>query len=136
MKTTSRAPQGTSQRQLRVGELVRHALADILQRETILDEALTGVIVSVPQVKMTPDLKLATCYVMPLGGRNLAGVLEALERHKKFLRGALAKRLDLRFVPDLRFREDESFGEGDKIDRLLRSPEVERDTRRKKDDDL
>ena len=125
-----RSPGGTgaSNRQLRVGENVRHALAEILARETILDPALTGVLVTIPEVRMSPDLKLATAYVMPLGGKEVEGVVAALERHKRFLRGALAKRLEMKFVPDVRFRPDESFEEGMRMDALLASPEVKRDT--------
>lgn len=118
---------GQSQRQLRVGELARHALADIFQRGHILDPALKGVFITVPQVRMSPDLKHATCFVMPLGGKDVDGVVKALERNRKYLRGEIAKRLELRVVPDLHFRPDESFAEGDKIDALLRSPEVAKD---------
>jgi len=112
---------------LRVGENVRHALADILQRDAPNDPALAGVFVTVPEVRMSADLKLATAYVMPLGGRNVAAVVEALERHKRFLRGALAKRLDMKFMPDVRFRADETFEEGARMDAILRSPDVTRD---------
>lgn len=119
---------GPSQRQLRVGELIRHALAELLQRGSIHDPVLDAHVVTVPEVRMSPDLKLATCYVMPLGGKDIAAVIEALERNKRFLRGELAHRLNLKFAPDLRFRPDASFEEGDRIDRLLASPAVTRDT--------
>jgi ribosome-binding factor A len=122
---------GRSNRQLRVGENVRHALAEVLQRETIEDAALRGVFVTVPEVRMSPDLKLATVYVLPLGGGDAEAVAAALERHKRFLRGEVARRVDMKFAPDLRFRADESFAEGEKIDRLLDSPQVARDTRRR-----
>jgi ribosome-binding factor A len=121
---------GRSNRQLRVGENVRHALVDILQRETVDDAVLRGVLVTVPEVRMSPDLKLATAYVMPLGGGDAEAVAAALERHRRFLRGELARRIDMKFTPDLRFRADASFAEGEKIDRLLASPEVARDTRK------
>jgi ribosome-binding factor A len=127
------ASAGPSHRQLRVGENVRHALADILQRETLFDPALKGVFVTVPEVRMTPDLKLATCYVMPLGGGDVEKVVAALERQKKFLRGELAKRIEMRFVPDMRFRPDESFDRGAAMDRLLASPEVQRDVTKARD---
>jgi ribosome-binding factor A len=122
---------GASNRQLRVGENVRHALADILARESLFDPALKGVLVTIPQVRMSPDLKLATAFVIPLGGKDAEAVVAALERHKRFLRGALAKRVDLKFVPDLRFRTDDSFDEGIRMDALLASPEVTRDTQKK-----
>jgi ribosome-binding factor A len=116
-----------SQRQLRVGELVRHALADILQRGEVHDPALEGVVVTVPEVRMSPDLKLATVFVMPLGGKDADAILAAFERNKRYLRGEIAHRVNLRYAPELRFRLDTSFAEGDRIDRLLRSPEVKRD---------
>ncbi len=123
-----RAPAGAaSQRQLRVGEVIRHALAEILQRGEVHDPALEGVVVTVPEVRMTPDLKLATVFVMPLGGKNIDQVLPAFERNKKFLRGEVAHRVNMRFAPELRFALDESFETGDRIDALLRSPEVKRD---------
>ena len=120
----ARAP---SQRQLRVGELIRHALAEILQRGEVHDPALEGVVVTVPEVRMTPDLKLATVFVMPLGGKGADAVLAAFERNKRYLRGEIAHRVNLRYAPDLRFRLDTSFDEGERIDALLRSPEVKRD---------
>lgn len=118
---------GPSQRMLRVGELVRHALAEVLQRGNVTDPVLTAHIITVPEVRMSPDLKIATCYVMPLGGKDLAPVLKALEANKKYLRTEIARRMELKSVPDLRFREDTSFDEGARMDALLRSPEVARD---------
>jgi ribosome-binding factor A len=120
----SRAP---SQRQLRVGELVRHALAEILQRGEIHDPAFDGVVVTVPEVRMTPDLKLATVFVMPLGGKGREAVVAAFERNRRYLRGEIARRVELRYAPDLTFRLDASFDEADRIDALLRSPDVRRD---------
>ena len=117
-----------SQRQLRVGELVRHALSETLQRGDVHDPALEGTVVTVPEVRMSPDLRLATAYVMPLGGRGIDAVLDALERNRKYLRGEVAHRVkNLRYAPDLRFRLDTSFEEGERVDALLRSPEVRRD---------
>jgi ribosome-binding factor A len=118
---------GPSQRQLRVGELVRHALAEVLSRGEAPDDVLRSHPITVPEVRMSPDLKLATAYVMPLGGRDQKKVLEALERNKKYLRGEVVRRVKMKFAPDLRFLIDERFDEAERIERLLRSPEVVRD---------
>ena len=118
---------GSSQRQLRVGELVRHALADMLARGEVHDPVIEGHLITVPEVRMTADLRLATIYVMSLGGRDADEVVAAFERHKKFLRAELAHRINLKFAPDIRFRVDERFAEAERIDKLLRSPEVKRD---------
>lgn len=118
---------GPSQRQLRVGELMRHALAEVLARGEIHDPVLAGTVVTVPEVKMSPDLKIATCFVMPLGGKGQDEVIAALARNKRYLRGELAHRTNLKFAPDLRFRIDVSFDEGSRIDRLLDSDAVRRD---------
>jgi ribosome-binding factor A len=122
----SSAPGG-SQRQLRVGETVRHAVADILVNGSVHDPDLEGHIITVPEVRMSPDLKLATIYVMPLGGRDTEIVIAALERHKKFLRGEVARRVNLKFAPDVRFRADERFDEAERIEKLLRTPAVQKD---------
>src|ERR1039458_2544818 len=122
----SSAPGG-SQRQLRVGETVRHAISDILAHGSVHDPDLEGHIVTVPEVRMSPDLKLATIYVMPLGGRDIDVVIAALERNKKFLRGEVARRVNLKFSPDVRFRADERFDEAERIEKLLRTPAVQRD---------
>ena len=116
-----------SQRQLRVGEAVRHAVADILAQGSAHDADLEGHIITVPEVRMSPDLKLATIYVMPLGGRDTDIVVAALERNKKFLRGEVARRVNLKFAPDIRFRVDERFDEAERIEKLLRTPAVQRD---------
>jgi len=118
---------GGSQRQLRVGETVRHAVADILVNGSVHDSDLEGHIITVPEVRMSPDLKLATIYVMPLGGRDTEIVIAALERHKKFLRGEVARRVNLKFSPDLRFRVDDRFDEAERIEKLLRTPAVQKD---------
>ena len=112
---------------LRVGELVRHALAAFLQRGEIEDETLAGAVVTVPEVRMTPDLKLANVYVMPLGGERAAEIVEALNRHHKFIRGRVAPELDLKFAPDLRFFVDTTFDEFARVDALLRSERVRQD---------
>ncbi|BCJ89279.1 ribosome-binding factor A [Terrihabitans soli] len=126
-------PAGPSQRQLRVGELVRHALAEILQRGEIPDPALGKAVITIPEVKMSPDLKLATAYVMPLGGKDADKIVKALAKNKAFLRGALGKRVELRSVPDLRFMVDTSFDIGAKMDALLDRPEVRRDVESKRE---
>jgi ribosome-binding factor A len=118
---------GGSQRQLRVGELVRHAIADILTQGGVHDPVLETHLITVPEVRMSPDLKLATVYVMPLGGRDTDIVLKALETNKKFLRGEVARRVNLKFAPDVRFRIDERFEEAERIEKLLRTPAVQRD---------
>lgn len=127
--------EGPSQRVLRVGELIRHALADMLTRGEVHDPTLEGHMITVPEVRMSPDLRLATVYVMPLGGRDIDEVVAALERNKRFLRGELAHRVNLKFAPEIRFRADERFDEAERIEKLLRTPEVQRDLRPRKDDD-
>lgn len=122
--------KGPSQRQLRVGELVRHALAEIFSRGEVDDPVLVSHILTFPEVRMSPDLKLATAYVMPLGGQDIKPVLVALERNRKILRTQIARRLNLKFAPDIRFRRDESFEEYARIDRLLADERVRRDTGR------
>lgn len=121
------SPGGASQRQLRVGEVIRRALADVLQRSEIHDPAFDGVVITIPEVRMSPDLKNATVFVMPLGGDGGDAILDAFDRNRRYLRGVIAKQVNLRFAPELRFRLDESFDRGDRIDELLRSPEVKRD---------
>src|SRR5690606_12808214 len=111
---------GPSQRMLRVGELVRHALAALFARGEIEDEALRGAVVTVPEVRMTPDLKLANAYVMPLGGQHAEAIVEALNRNRKFIRGRVAPLIDLKYAPEVRFFVDETFAEAGRIDALLR----------------
>jgi ribosome-binding factor A len=120
-------PTGASQRQLRVGELIRHALAEMLTRGDVHDPVLEGHLITVPEVRMSPDLRLATILIMPLGGRDEDAVLAALERNKKYLRGEIAHRVNLKFAPDIRFRVDDRFDEAERIEKLLRSPDVARD---------
>ena len=117
----------SSQRQLRVGEAVRHALAEVLAQGEVHDPVLEGHMITVPEVRMSPDLRLATIYVMPLGGRDEAAVIAALERNKRYLRGVIARKVNLKFAPDIRFRLDERFDEAERIEKLLRSPAVKRD---------
>ena len=126
---------GPSQRMLRVGELVRHALAALFTRGEIEDETLTGLVVTVPEVRMSPDLRLATAYVMPLGGEHADDVVAALNRHQRFIRGRIAPELDLKFAPEIRFMVDTTFEEYGRIDALLRSERVQRDLRDEDDDE-
>jgi ribosome-binding factor A len=124
---------GPSQRQLRVGEALRHALAWVLERTALRDPALQGVALTVTEVRMSPDLKHANAYVMPLGGANGAEVVEGLNRVAGYLRHEVAKDVPLKFLPEYRFYLDNSFDEGARIDALLSSPAVQRDLAPKKD---
>src|SRR6516225_4567539 len=119
--------KGPTQRSLRAGELVRHALAEILTRGEVHDEVIETHLITVPEVRMSPDLRVATVYILPLGGHDNAAVLTALDRNKRQLRAEIARRINLKFAPDIRFRIDESFDEAERIDRLLRTPQVRRD---------
>ena len=119
-----RAP---SQRQLKVGETIRHALAEIFARGEIVDDVLDQYSLTVSEVRMTPDLKLATIFVLPLGGAGAEDAVEHLDKHKRFLRGELARRVSLKFMPELRFKIDTSFASSKRIDELLASPKVARD---------
>jgi ribosome-binding factor A len=119
--------KGPTQRALRAGEVVRHALAEILARGEIHDPVIATHLITVPEVRMSPDLRMATVYVLPLGGQDAAVVLAALERNKRYLRGEIARRVNLKFAPDVRFRIDQRFDEAERIERLLRTPQVRRD---------
>src|SRR5262249_31059127 len=123
-----------SQRQLRVGELVRHALADMLTRGAVHDPVIQGHLITVPEVRMTADLRLATIYVVPLGGRDAEAGVAPLQRNKRLLPGENAPRLNLEIAPDIRFRLDERFDEAERIEKLLRTPAVQRDLDHKTDD--
>jgi ribosome-binding factor A len=127
-------PAGGSQRQLRVGELIRHELAGMLSRGDVHDPVIETHMITVPEVRMSPDLRLATIYVMPLAGRDQKDVLEALERNARYMRGELARRVNLKFAPEIRFRIDERFDEAERIEKLLRTPDVKRDLAGKKDE--
>lgn len=130
-KAGDAAGRGPSQRQLRVGELIRHKIAEMLVRAEIHDDTLAEHVVTIPEVRLSPDLRLATVYVMPLGGQDVKPVLAALERHKRFIRGEIAHTVNLKFAPELRFRFDESFDEATRIDALLDSPKVRADVQKK-----
>jgi len=127
--------RGPSQRQLRVGELIRHALAEMLGRGEVRDPDLEGLVVTITEVRPSPDLRTATVFVMPLGGVGGELVLGALGRAAPFIRGRIAREVDLRFAPELRFALDESFDEATRIEKLLRSPRVARDLDRTGEDD-
>jgi len=118
---------GPSQRQLRVGELIRHALAEMLARGEIHDDVLASHVVTVSEVRMSPDMRLATIYIMPLGGKDLQPVLRALDRSRKFIRSEIAHAVNLKFAPEIRFLADETFDEAERIERLLASDKVKRD---------
>ena len=120
-------PSGPSQRQLRVGEALRHALAQVLRENEIRDPELEGVSVTVTQVKPSADMRYATVYCEPLGGQNAKEIVAALNRHKGFLRGEMGHLLTMKFTPELRFVEDESFAEAQKIETILKSERVSRD---------
>lgn len=121
------APAGPSQRQLRAGELIRHALVEILREEEIADPDLAGVSVTVTEVRMSPDLRHAFAFVEPLGGQDAGRVVAGLNRHARFLRGRLGREIDMKFTPDLKFAHDESFTEAARMDALFRDPRVARD---------
>jgi ribosome-binding factor A len=116
-----------SQRQLRVGELIRHKLAEMLARGEIHDDVIASHVITVPEVRLSPDLKLATAYIVPLGGDDTELVIEALNRNKRYIRAELAHAVNLKFAPDIRFRRDETFEEASRIDALLASPKVRQD---------
>lgn len=127
---------GPSQRQLRVGEQVRHALASVFQRGVILDPMLDGVVLSATEVKMSPDLRVATCFVAPLADADGEEVVKALNHHTRFIRGEMGPELrQLKYMPEFRFKLDTSFDNFAKIDALLHSPEVARDLHHDGEDD-
>jgi ribosome-binding factor A len=129
-RPTKKGLRAPSQRQLRAGELVRHALVEILREEDLEDPALAGVSVTVTEVRVSPDLKHAICFVEPLGGEHAAEVTAALNRVAKFLRGRLGHAVDLRFTPQLKFVHDRSFETAEAMNRLLSDPRVRRDVER------
>lgn len=120
-------PAGPSQRQLRVGELIRHKLSEMLSRGEIHDDVIGGHVITIPEVRMSPDLKIATAYVLPLGGGEIEPVIAALQANRKFIRREVARAVALKFAPDVRFRADESFDEAMRIDALLNSEKVRQD---------
>ncbi len=129
-KPSQPAAAGPSQRMLRVAELIRHKVSEMLTRAEIHDDTLTEYVVTVPEVRITADLKIATIYVMPLGGKGAKEVVAALARHKGFIRSEIARSINLKYAPDLRFRFDDMFDEAARIDALLESPKVRADTKK------
>ncbi len=129
------ASEGPSQRQLRAGELIRHALVEVLREEEIHDEALRGVSLTVTEVRMSPDLRHATCFVEPLGAGidsaptagHVKEIIRALNAHARFLRGQLGRHIEMKFTPDLRFLHDESFDAASHMERLFSDPRVRAD---------
>lgn len=119
--------KGPSQRQLRAGELIRHALVEIFQRETFHDPALHGVSLTVSEVRCSPDLKNASVFAAPLGGEHQGEIVKALNHAAPHIRGLLGKKIDLKFTPALKFLSDETFAEAQKIESILARPEVARD---------
>ena len=126
-KKGKHAESGPSQRQLRAGELIRHALAGVLREAEMQDPALKGVSVTVTEVRLSPDLRHAICFVEPLGGGHAPEVVDGLNRVAKFLRGRIGREIDLKFTPDLRFLHDESFNEAARMNQLFDNPLIRRD---------
>lgn len=119
---------GPSQRQLRVGEQVRHALSEVLQRGEVRDDVIESTVISISEVRMSPDLKIATAFVSPLGAADDQAIIKALARNAKFIRGRVSGALrQMKYMPEFRFRLDDSYDNMARIDDLLRSPEVARD---------
>jgi len=135
-------PQGPSQRQLRAGELMRHALVDVLRDNEIHDEVLMGVSLTVTEVRMSPDLRHATVFIEPLGAgvttADTAGlekdVEKALNEHTKYVRGLLGRRIDMKYTPELRFLHDQSFNAAHAMDQLFSDPRIQADLKRTEDD--
>jgi ribosome-binding factor A len=124
-RSKSSAPP--TQRQLRIGELIRHKLAEMLVRGDIHDDVIASHVITVPEVRLSPDLKLATAYVVTLGDTDTAAVIEALMRNRRYIRAEVAQAVNLKFAPDIRFRRDETFEEASRIDQLLASSKVRQD---------
>jgi ribosome-binding factor A len=134
-QSAPRSGRERSQRQLRVGEAIRHALAEVLARGEVHDPGLAGISVTVTEVRVSPDLRNATAFVLPLGGTNTGETLAALRRAAPFLRRRIGEALTLRHLPALGFEPDTGFDEGARVDRLLRSERVRRDLEKPADDD-
>jgi ribosome-binding factor A len=127
MPAKKKSGKPPTQRQLRVGEVVRHCISELLSRREIHDDALERNIVTIPEVRMSNDLRIATVYVMPLGGGDEELIIKALAANQKFIRGVVARAVNLKFAPELRFLKDQSFDEGMRMDALLNSEHVRRD---------
>ena len=126
-RSSLRGGKPASQRQLRVGEVLRHELAQLFLRQDIRAPDLNGVIITVSEVSVSPDLRKARSYIMPLGGENQQPVVEALNRAQKFIRGELSHRISLKYTPEIEFVIDTSFDYSQHIDEVLNAPEVARD---------
>ena len=124
-----------TQRQLRVSELIRHAVSEILVRGELRDPSLDNAVITIPEIRMSPDLKIAEVLVMPLGGGNQDKIVATLSNNRKRFRGLLSKRINLKYAPDLRFRLDDRFDEAGKIDALLETPRVKKDLERSPDEE-
>lgn len=135
-RRTPAQKNGPSQRQLRVGEMLRHALSQVLLRDEIRDADLTGVSVTLTEIKPSPDMRHATVFCVPLGGKDATKIIAALNRHKAFLRGEMGRLIALKFTPELRFVEDQSFAEAEKIETLLKTPKVRQDLETDEDPDV
>jgi len=131
---SSAQERGPTQRQLRVGELLRHSLSEILTRGEVRDQDLESVTITVTQVKPSGDMRHAAVFVEPLGGKNAKAIVGALNRHKGFIRGLMGRTIALKFTPELRFLEDTSFAEAEKIETLLKSSRVQRDLQEDSDE--
>lgn len=129
-KPPNPAGRPPSQRMLRVAEMIRHKLAEMLIRGDIHDDTLASHVITIPEVRITADLKIATVYVMPLGGQNAPEVIAAFARNRSFIRSQVARTLNLKYAPDLRFKFDEMFDEAARIDALLDSQRVKADTKK------
>lgn len=127
MTRSSKSSAPPTQRQLRIGELIRHKLAEMLVRGDIHDDVIASHVITVPEVRLSPDLKLATAYVVTLGDKDTAAVIEALMRNRRYIRAEVAQAVNLKFAPDIRFRRDETFEEASRIDQLLASSKVRQD---------
>ncbi|MGZ3276419.1 MAG: 30S ribosome-binding factor RbfA [Caulobacteraceae bacterium] len=134
-KGRGHALQGPSQRQLRAGELIRHALVEVLREQELQDEAMQGVSVTVTEVRLSPDLRHAAVFVEPLGGGHAQEVVKALNRHAKFLRGRLGHGIDMKFTPDLKFLHDESFEAAARMAKLFDNPRIREDLAKADEDD-
>ena len=134
-KSGKGTPAGPSQRQLRAGELTRHALVDILREHEINDDALRGVSITLTQVRMSPDLRNALCFVEPLGGIHAPEVVKALNTHSKYLRGFLGRSIEMKFTPQLKFIHDETFDDAARMNALFSNPKVAQDLHQDDEDD-
>ena len=135
VRSAAHSAPGPTQRQLRAGELVRHALVEILREEAFADPVLAEVSVTLTEVRMSPDLRHAICFIVPLGGEQALEVVAGLNRASRFLRGQLGRAVELKFTPDLKFVRDDSFDEAERMNRLFDDPKIRRDLAGEPDDE-